>query len=244
MPNYKIRIQYDGTDFFGWQSQPDGNTIQDVLTKSIFQITQKNINLIGSGRTDSGVHAYGQSANFRIESQIDENKFIHSLNSILPPTISIRDITLVHDDFHSRFDAKKRSYIYLISKHKSPFYYKYSHYLSYAAKINLSKLKQLSESIIGEKDFSSFCKTKTDTENKICNVNDISWRITKDFLIFKIEANRFLHGMVRTIVGTILYSCQHNKDIDYINDIFKMESRSAAGESVPPKGLFLFKVKY
>ena len=110
MPNYKISIQYDGSDFFGWQSQPNGNTIQDELVKAISQITGENVNLIGSGRTDSGVHALGQVANFRIPKSIDEFKFNNSLNSILPSAISIKTIEQVTDNFHSRFDAKKRIY--------------------------------------------------------------------------------------------------------------------------------------
>jgi len=244
MPNYKIIVQYDGTNFFGWQSQPQGNTIQDEITKAIYQITRKNINLIGSGRTDSGVHALGQVANFRITSNLEENKFVHSLNSILPSAISIKDINQVNNDFHARFDAKKRSYIYLISRQKSPFYDRYSYHYPFANKIDVSKLKLLSGLLVGENNFSSFCKTKTETENKNCEVYEISWRNTKDHLIFKIEANRFLHGMVRAIVGTLLYSSQQNNSEDYIKNVLKTENRSVAGESVPARGLFLYKVWY
>jgi len=161
MPNYKIIVQYDGTNFFGWQSQPQGNTIQNEITKAIFQITRENINLIGSGRTDSGVHALGQVANFRITSTLEEKKFIHSLNSILPSAISIKDINPVNNDFHARFDAKKRSYIYLISKQKSPFYGSYSYHYPFANKIDVTKLKLLSGVLVGDNNFTSFSKPGT-----------------------------------------------------------------------------------
>ena len=181
MPNYKITIQYDGTDFFGWQSQPDGNTVQDNLLKVISQITQEKVNLIGSGRTDSGVHALGQVANFRIMNKFDEYKFLHALNSLTPSTISVSDIKLVDDEFHSRFDAKKRSYIYLTSKKNSPFLDKFSYKYPYANKIRINNLKKISTALIGKHDFTSFCKTKTDTENKICNIYNISWRVSVCF---------------------------------------------------------------
>lgn len=244
MPNYKIVIQYDGTDFYGWQSQPNNNTIQDITTKAINQITRENINLIGSGRTDSGVHAIGQTANFKLSTDIDQFKFKHALNSVLPDTIAITDISNVDENFHSRFDAGRRSYIYLISSRKSPFYKKYSYQYPHYNKINLAHLKNLSESLIGKKDFTSFCKTKSDTENKVCNVNEINWRQIKEFLIFKIEADRFLHGMVRTIVGTLLYASINNKETTFLQDILKKKNREAAFQSVPAKGLFLYKVKY
>jgi tRNA pseudouridine38-40 synthase len=244
MPNYKISIQYDGSDFFGWQSQPNGNTIQDELTKAIFQITSENVNLIGSGRTDSGVHALGQVANFKISNIIEEYKFKHSLNSILPPAISIKTIKQVNDDFHSRFDAKKRSYIYFIRSDKNPFFDKYSYHYPHAKRIDISNLKSLSRVLVGEHNFTSFCKTKTDTENKVCNVNDLNWRIIQDLLIMRVEADRFLHGMVRTIVGTLLFASLHNKSKDYLIKVLEKKDREVAGESVPAKGLFLNKVKY
>ncbi len=230
MPNYKISVQYDGSDFFGWQSQPNGNTIQDELTRAIAQITNENVNLIGSGRTDSGVHALGQVANFRIPNSIDEYQFQHSINSILPSTISIRHVESVSDDFHSRFDAKKRSYIYLINKYKSPFFDKYSYQYPHVKKIDVSKLKLLSEVLVGEHNFTSFCKTKTDTENKVCYVHDISWKLTLNLLIFRIEADRFLHGMVRTILGTLLFSNLHNKSKNYLTEVLEMKNRKVAGE--------------
>ena len=244
MSNYKLTIKYDGTDFYGWQSQKDGNTIQDEIISAIKQISKENINLVGAGRTDAGVHALGQVANFNLNQNVIIFKFQHSLNSILPPAISVSKMEICNENFNSRFDAKKRSYIYLISKNKNPFYEKYSYKYPHTKKIDLKSLNLTAEAFVGEKDFTSFCKTNTDTKNKICNVFNSRWKETKDFFIFKIEANRFLHGMVRTIVGTILSSVLHSRDQNYIGEVLKEKDRTFAADSVPAKGLFLFKIEY
>ena len=244
MPNYKLTIQYDGTNFYGWQSQPSGNTIQDRISEVIERITQQKINLLGSGRTDSGVHALGQVANFKIDENLDLYKFHHALNSMLPPEISVKSIEQVHDEFHSRFDARKRSYLYLISKFKLPFYYNFSYLYPRVDSFELSRIRELSKALLGKHDFTSFCKTQTDTENKICTVSEIDWKEFKDLIIFRIEADRFLHGMVRTIVGTLLYGSLNQWDASNIESILKSQDRTKAGEAAPAKGLFLFKVKY
>ena len=166
-------------------------------------ILKEDINLIGSGRTDAGVHALGQVANFNTENALDLYRFRYSLNSMLPFDISIIKMEEVSEDFNSRFDAKKRSYIYLIKKMKSPFYFKYAYY--YKGKIDCQKINQLANSLLGEKDFSSFSKKNSDIENKNCNIYNIQFRETKNFIIAIVEANRFLHGMVRALVGTLLY---------------------------------------
>ena len=244
MPNYKLTIQYDGSNYSGWQSQPSGNTIQDVLVKTISQITQSEVNLIGSGRTDAGVHALGQVANFKIDKTLDIFRIKHALNSLLPNTITITRMEEVEEGFHSRFDAKKRSYLYLISKNKNPFYRYFSYHFFDSNNLDVKKMNEICSAFLGENNFTSFCKKKTDTENKICIVNDIHWRETSNFFIFKIEANRFLHGMVRTIVGTTLFAVVNNKNSGYIEKVMDKQNRQVAGESAPARGLFLFKVKY
>lgn len=240
--NYKLTIQYDGTNYAGWQIQQNAVTVQQKITESINIILQENVNLIGSGRTDTGVHALGQSANFRSEQQIDLYKFIYSLNSILPDDISIKEIEKIDDSFHARFDAKKRCYFYLISKKKSPFYNKYSHLIT--TKIDCNYLNDISKELLGENDFTSFSRKNSETENKICIVYDAHWRESKEFILFFIEANRFLHGMVRTIIGTLLFSEKNKLEKSYIKEILDIKDRESAGEAVPAKGLFLYKVKY
>lgn len=242
MNNYKLIIQYDGTEYAGWQYQENAVTIQQIIVEAIKTLVGADINLIGSGRTDAGVHALGQVANFITVEELDLYKFKYSLNSMLPKDISVIDIHKVHQEFQARYDAKKRSYLYIISKNKSPFYDRYSYF--YHGSLDCNKLNSISGSFIGEHDFSSFCKKNTETENKICKVVTVHWKETKGLIFFLIEADRFLHGMVRTIVGTVLNTVKNNFDDSFITDILKLKDREAAGESAPAKGLFLYKVKY
>lgn len=240
--NYKLIIEYDGTDFAGWQYQENAITIQQIITEAIKMITNKSVNLVGSGRTDAGVHALGQAANFRIDQALDLHKFKYSLNSILPKSISIKNMQKVSVTFHSRFDAKKRKYLYIISKEKSPFYDRYSY--SYFIKLDCDYLNSISKILIGRNDFTSFCKRESETQNKVCNIHFVHWKETKGLIFFVIEADRFLHGMVRTIVGTILHAAKNKLDDNYIVNVLNSKNREKAGESVPAKGLFLHNVHY
>lgn len=242
MKNYKLTIQYDGTHYSGWQIQQNAITVQQTITDKIKILLKKEVNLIGSGRTDAGVHALGQVANFRTDTEIDIYKFHYSLNSILPPDISVSEIAEVNPEFHARFDAKKRTYIYLINQNKSPFYKNYSYF--YPVKIDLDKLNQISNLFIGEKDFTSFSKKNFEIDNKLCSVYELSWSKKNDLIIFRISANRFLHGMVRSITGTLLKSLDQENPAEFIESIFKSKNREEAAESVPSKGLFLYKVEY
>jgi len=242
MFNHKLTIQYDGTNYAGWQIQENALSIQAVISNSIKQILQEDINLIGAGRTDAGVHALGQVANFTVIQQLDLFKFKYSLNSVLPKDISITNIETVEESFHSRFSARKRAYIYLISNQKSPFFERYSY--TYFSELNPEKLNELSSTLIGIEDFSSFSKINTEVQNKTCEVYEVRWRRQKNLLIFYIEANRFLYGMVRAIVGSLLKAYSQESGIDYLKNIFAQKDRNAAADAVPAKGLFLYKVKY
>lgn len=242
MNNYKLTIQYDGTKYAGWQIQENALSVQEVIKNSITQIIREEINLIGSGRTDAGVHALGQVANFKSDKELELGKFKYSLNSVLPDDISIVNAELVIKDFHSRFSARKRSYLYFISRSKSPFYHKYSH--GYYSELNVEKLNQISLQLIGSKDYSSFSKTNTEVQNKICEIYEAKWRKEKNLLIFYIEANRFLYGMVRAIVGTLLKASGSDVAENYLKDVFLSKNRANASDAVPAKGLFLYKIKY
>lgn len=244
MNNYKIKIQYDGTNYAGWQFQPNILSVQEVIEEALSKILNSKITITGSGRTDSGVHALGQIANFKTEKEIDDFKFSYAVNGLLPDDISISKLKKVDSDFHSRFDAKKRSYYYFISKHKNPFYKKYSYYFKGWRNYDFSEIKRASKVLLGEKDFTSFAKKKTEVSNKICDLKEIQIRETKNFVIFYVEANRFLHGMVRTLVGTLLESSKYDYDENYLSEVLSAEDRDVAGRAVPPEGLFLYKVKY
>jgi len=240
MRNYKLLIQYDGTDFAGWQIQKNHITVQQLISDALEILLREKVNLIGSGRTDTGVHALGQTANFKTEKQIDIYRFTHSLNAILPQSISIKTMEETYEGFHSRFDAIKRSYLYFITTDKSPFFYKYSYHCNehYDAVL----LNKISKELIGTFDYSSVSKNNPDQRSKICTVHEAHWYRKGNFLIFLIEANRFLHGMVRITVGTILQIAKENKIS--LGEIIKAKDKSLAGGSVPARGLFLYKVKY
>ncbi len=242
MFNHKLTIQYDGTNYSGWQIQENSLSIQAVISNSITQILQEDINLLGAGRTDAGVHALGQVANFTVSQQLDLFRFKYSLNSVLPKEISITNIETVDESFHSRFSARKRAYIYLISNQKSPFFERYSY--TYFSELKPEKLNELSSALIGEMNFTSFSKTNTDVQNKICEVYEARWRSQKNLLIFYIEANRFLYGMVRAIVGSLLKAYSSEDGISYLKNIFIQKDRNTAADAVPAKGLFLYRVKY
>jgi tRNA pseudouridine38-40 synthase len=242
MFNYKLTIQYDGTNYAGWQIQENALSIQAVISNSIKQILQEDINLLGAGRTDAGVHALGQVANFTVSQQLDLFRFKYSLNSVLPKDISITSIETVDESFHSRFSARKRAYIYLISNQKSPFFERYSY--TYFSELKPEKLNELSSALIGEMNFTSFSKINTEVQNKICQIFEARWRRQKNLLIFYIEANRFLYGMVRAIVGSLLKAYSSEDGISYLKNVFIQKDRNAAADAVPAKGLFLYKVKY
>ena len=244
MNNYRLTIQYCGKNYAGWQIQNNADTVQQQISDSIQIIIQEKVNLIGSGRTDAGVHALGQVANFNTSTEIDIYKFQNSLNSLLPDDIAITKMEQVDEKFHSRFDAVKRSYLYIFSKIKSPFYKDYSYYYPPIENINFSELNRICGTLIGEHDFTSFSRKNTDTKNNICKIYSTGWQKRKNLFVFKIEANRFLHGMVRTIVGTTLFAVEKGFDENYIKDILEKKDREAAGRAVPAEGLFLFKVKY
>ena len=244
MKNYRLKIQYFGKKYAGLQIQPNVKTVQGEIVSKINIITGSNINLIGSGRTDAGVHALGQIANFQTETDLNLFKFQHSLNSLLSNDVAITEISEVPLKFNSRFDAVKRSYFYLFTNAKSPFYNDYSYQYNPIFNIKTNKLNHISQLLIGEYDFTSFCRKKTDTENMVCNISLAKWKQLKDFIIFRIDANRFLHGMVRTIVGTVLQIAEKNLPSEKIIEIINQKSRESAGRAVVAKGLFLLDVKY
>ncbi len=242
MPNYKLHIQYDGTNYCGWQIQKNQPSVQQALKDAIEILIREKISLNGSGRTDSGVHALGQVANFSCEQKLDLYRFRYSLNNTIPYDIAVTKIEEVDALFHPRYDAKSRTYLYFISRNKTPFFKNYTHF--YYSPLDIQYLNQLSKLLIGERDYTSFTKHEAETENKVCDILNAQWRSSKDFSIFSIEANRFLHGMVRTIVGTLLDFHKEKKPFEKLTAIIEAKDRKMAGEAVPAKGLFLYKAKY
>lgn len=242
MNNYKLTIQYDGTNYAGWQIQKNAMTVQQKITDALNILLKEKVSLIGSGRTDAGVHALGQVANFKTKNAPDLFLFQHSLNGILPKDISVVHIAPVPENFNSRFDANRRIYLYVISKTKSPFLFNYSYF--YPKQFHINQLNYLSTALIGTNDFTGLSRKNSKLENKNCTIYSARWRNIKDIIIFRIEADRYLHGMVRIITATLIKTQKLNLGIEYIEKILIEKDSSLAAGAAPAKGLFLYKVNY
>lgn len=242
MARYCIELSYLGTDFAGWQNQINAITIQETIEKGLTTLLKKNTPILGSSRTDAGVHAYQQFATFDFEDEIDIPDLSYRLNQIIPFTISIIAIKNVPDDFHARFDAKSREYEYRITKLKNPFLigraYQFGTYL------DLEKMNSACKLLFKHTDFECFSKIHTDVKTFNCEIMRAEWIQENSNLIFYIKANRFLRGMVRAIVGTLIEVGLGKISVTDFESIILSKKRSKAGVSVPAKGLFLTKVNY
>ncbi|MFH0976445.1 MAG: tRNA pseudouridine(38-40) synthase TruA [Spirochaetota bacterium] len=239
-----LLIQYDGTDFNGWQIQDRGRTVQGEIEKALKVLLKKDIRVIAAGRTDTGVHALGQVIHFDFSSDISLQKLCISLNGILDNDVKIKNAYLVPSDFHARFSALGREYLYIIYNHplKSPFDTKRAVWISYD--LDIDYLKRAAEHFIGEKDFASFCKKTSAEENTVRRIEEFDIIKFREFIIFRIRGNAFLHNMVRIIIGTILDLHKENVDPAYIKTILDQKNRDAGGKTAPPYGLYLNQIFY
>lgn len=240
--NYSITIAYDGSNYCGWQIQQNADTVQQRIKDALQKILRHEVILTGAGRTDTGVHALGQVSNFKTNQKLDAFRFLYSLNSMLPFDIAVRNLQEMPLSFDARHSALKRSYIYVISRMKDPFRNKYSYYLY--SPPSAAELNKFSEVLLMNNDFYSFSKNAEKQPHTLCNIYRAQWRDYRDFLIFSITGNRFLHGMVRTIVGTLIRLAQEGGTPPDLQVILDKRDRTAAREAVPAKGLFLRKVYY
>lgn len=244
MQRYFIKIAYDGSDFFGWQTQPREINIQDSLTDAIVLIIKdNNVKLVGCGRTDTGVHASCYYAHFDLVSPIsDINKTIYKLNNYLSNSIAVKEIIEVSSEAHARFDADIRTYNYFVHQKKNPFLTKYS--LLFLRDLDVEKMNIAAEKLLDHKDFSAFSKIGSENKSSICKLKEAKWKIADDQLIFTISADRFLRNMVRAIVGTLLEVGLNKISVDDFESIIKSGSRQKAGASAPAHALFLSDIKY
>lgn len=238
----KLKIEYDGTDFYGWQIQPKLRTVQGEIQDKLETILGHKINLIGAGRTDVGVHALGQVANFKTTSELNKNSIINGLNGLLPDDIVIKRIEEVDLNFNSRYDAKSRLYKYRIYLGRTAILKKYVWEVLYS--LNLENILEATKKIEGEHDFSSFCVAESSKDNNACRVFSAIWEKSEDELIFKIEADRFLHAMVRSLVGTLVEVGRGYFSVSDFSDIMEAKDRKKAGPTAPACGLYLVEVKY
>ncbi len=239
-----LEISYDGTDYSGLQIQDTGNTIQAKLEEAIRTLTKEKIRLIASGRTDSGVHALGQVVHFDTKSDIHLSRLSIGLNGILPPTISVNNAFDVPQDFHARFSAIEREYLYLIHNHpfRSPFMMYRAAWLNREA--DLSTMEEALGYLEGEHDFASFCKKISAEKGTVRNIHKISVTDKESVLIVRIRANAFLHNMIRIIMGTLFEIIRKGYDPGYMKKVLDARDRDAAGPTAPPYGLYLYRVCY
>jgi len=245
MRNIKLTIEYDGTNYLGWQRQPQGPTIQECIEKTLEKITKERINLIGSGRTDSGVHALAQVANFKTETKMTPSQFQKALNSFLPKDIVIKEAAEVDFGFHAQLDAKSKVYVYRILNRPFPSALERQRAWFIPAKLDIYKMKKAAQLLVGEHDFSGFALSKTNVKTKVRTVLTVSLNEKYDCIIeFHIEANGFLKGMVRLIVGTLVHVGKGKIDIQDFKRILETGEKTHFVRSAPPWGLFLEEVKY
>ena len=243
MPNFKLDISYDGTDFFGWQIQKNQRTVQGEITNALEVIFKDSkINLIGSGRTDTGVHAKHQIANVEIDTNLETNNIKNAINANTENDINVNNCQIVADEFHSRFSAIKRKYKYYIIKDTTPTKRYYSWVIE--EDINIDLLNECAQFILGTHDFSSFCKSSSLKENNKCTILLSEWVFTEDELQFSIVSNRFLHHMVRFLVGTMLEVSKNRILFRDFENLFKNQKYDNMIVKAPAKGLFLNNVYY
>lgn len=244
--NYMAVVEYDGTNYSGFQIQPGGiNTIQEELVAVLSKVLNEKIDLQYAGRTDAGVHAKHQVINFRTAKDLDIYKILWSVNSLLPADIVIKEIKKVSPSFDARRDAVLREYSYFVVNkgYQSVFLKKYS--ILITRKLDIRLMKKTARMFLGEKDFASFCNSECFNKNTVRKVFSFTVEKTRDdLIIFKIAANSFLYNMVRFIVGTVLEIGSGQREFLSISEALKKRDRKLAGELVPAKGLFLTRVEY
>lgn len=242
MPTIRLIIEYDGTDYVGWQFQMNGRSIQEEVEKAIKQILQSDVRITGGGRTDAGVHAHGQVASFSVERDVEIDLFAKSMNSVLPHSIVVRGAAEVSNEFNARRDAKSRRYAYSVSQIPTAIQRNYCWQVF--QKLDFELMQTCAQQIIGEHSFRSFCKVENDLHQHHCTISFAEWKRKDGLLVFEITANRFLHGMVRTLVGTMVNVGRGHTKIEDFADILEAKDRSEAGMSAPAKGLFLEEILY
>ena len=243
--NIRVVLSYDGTDFCGWQLQKRERTVQGVVEDALARIHSHPVRVTASGRTDSGVHANGQVINFLSDMEsIPPEKFLPTLNSLLPRDVRVLKSGLAGPDFHSRYDARLRIYKYYLSTAVN----EYPSNTRYCHRVNgghaVARLNDYARTLLGEKDFTSFTAAADPTENKKRTVSSASFYPEGRCLVFKIAANAFLRHMVRSVVGTILDLADHGEDPEQMLRILEGRDRALAGTTAPACGLFLDRVIY
>ncbi len=244
MRNIKLTIEYDGKCYNGWQKQPNKLNIQGEIEKAIYNITKEKVALIGSGRTDAGVHALGQVANFKTDSQIPIEKLAIAINSQLKNSIVIKNAEEVNERFHSRYNAKQKTYRYIINNSKTgSAIYRNLEYC-FPIKLDVEKMKKAAKYFEGEHDFKAFKSSGTSSKNSVRTIYKAEVKQDKERIIIELTGNGFLYNMVRIISGTLLDVGLGKILPEEILNIIEEKNRQKAGKTLPPHGLYLVAVEY
>ena len=238
---YFLDIAYKGTNYHGWQIQQNAHSVQQELENALKMLFGKTIATTASGRTDTGVHAEQQIVHFDLEVALTDNH-IFKLNCILPKDVNIKDFSPVQKDAHARFDATSRSYEYRISRVKNPFLIDNVYFFD--RPLDLIKMNEAATSLLRHKDFEALSKVHTEVKNFLCDIHFAHWKEKGDMIFFEIEANRFLRGMVRTIVGSLLPIGMGKLSVEEFEKILLSKDRRKAGAAAPAEGLFLTRIQY
>ncbi len=242
--NVKLTIEYEGTNYYGWQIQPNGQTIQQILERALETLLGVQTRLNGSGRTDAGVHALGQVANFFFDGETDLRRLHKGINALTPPDIVVKNVERVPDSFDARRDAKSRVYVYRIWNH--PFASAFHRHFSWHVydPLDLSSMQQAIRFLEGEHNFASFQAAGCDTAHPVRKIYHNTLSREGDFLVYTVEATAFLRHMVRNIVGTLVEVGRGERSPADFADLLKAQDRTRAGPTAPPHGLFLVEVRY
>lgn len=244
MRRIKLIVAYDGTEYSGWQIQPEAPTIEMCLDKAIHELTGENVHVTGASRTDAGVHAYGNVAVFDTESTIPGDRFTFALNRFLPDTIVIQDSWEVSVDFHPRHCNTRKTYEYRILNTAVPLPQKRNFTWHVAGSIDIEKMKEAAAYIVGEHDFKSFCCVRTQAESTVRTIYSLEVLQEGSEIIIRIKGNGFLYNMVRIITGTLIQVGKGRFSPEYVKQMLEAKDRTVAGQTAPPQGLTLVGIEY
>ena len=239
---YFLELSFDGTDYHGWQRQPNALSVQQLLEEALSMLLSAPISVVAAGRTDAGVHAHQLFVHFDTELKLNAAELVHRLNRFLPEAIVVHELFEVRSEAHARFDALSRTYCYRISTVKNPFSTRFAWYV--AQPLDVDVMNEAATMLLGTHDFECFSKSHTDVKTYICTVTQAVFETFEDEIVFTITADRFLRNMVRAIVGTLVEIGFGKRELSSIQGLLESKSRSEAGVSVPAKGLSLVAVEY
>lgn len=240
---YFLELSFNGKNYHGWQIQQNAHAVQAEVNKAVSVLLKEEINSVGCGRTDTGVHAKIFYAHVDVPAPVENHEyFVHHVNCLLPHDIAVHRLINVDPDAHARFDAVSRTYEYFIYREKDPFQKESAYFFPYP--LDLNKMNLACTILKEYEDFSCFSKSRTQVKTNRCKIEEAYWREERNQIIFRIKANRFLRNMVRAIVGTMTEIGENKTDENKFRDIIEGKSRSDAGFSVPAHGLYLVDVRY